>query len=203
MAFFSSKNDVFSSNTCQFFKKQYFYKPVRISIAILMQIKKKKLFLFQLEICGSSSACRKKTRCRRMALVPPFWDIYQWQNFPGNLNTWPNTSSKRFFLLPFLQPKKNVQKSMLLHWCCPLSSRHWVLWSTSIQFNICFDTKHFVSNRIGYSRERLRFNSKKFCIFFIIVFCSFVFLGITKKKVGYLLQKNSQKLESYEGIKLE
>ena len=32
-------------------------------------------------------------------------------NFPGNLNTWPNTSLKRFFLLPFLQPKKNVQKS--------------------------------------------------------------------------------------------
>ena len=43
--------------------------------------------------------------------VPPFWDIFQWQNFPGNLNTWPNKSSKCFFLLPFLQPKKNVQKS--------------------------------------------------------------------------------------------
>ena len=78
------------------------------------------MFLFQLQICGSSSACRKKTRCRWMASVPPFWDICQWQNFPGDLNTWPNTSSKRFFLLPFLQPKKNVQKSMLLHWCCPL-----------------------------------------------------------------------------------
>ena len=81
----------------------------------------KKLFLFQLQISGSSSACRKKTRCWRMAPVPPFWDICQWQNFPGNLKTWPNTSSKRFFLLPFLQPKKNVQKSMLLHWCCPLT----------------------------------------------------------------------------------
>ena len=56
-----------------------------------------------------------------MAPVPPFSDICQWQNFPGNLNTWPNTSPKRFFLLPFLQSKKNVQKSMLLHWCCPLS----------------------------------------------------------------------------------
>ena len=55
-----------------------------------------------------------------MAPVPPFWDICQWQNFPGDLNTWPNTSSKRFFLLAFLQPKKNVQKSMLLHWCCLL-----------------------------------------------------------------------------------
>ena len=55
-----------------------------------------------------------------MAPVPPFWDICQWQNLPGNLNTWPNTSSKRFFLLPFLQPKKNVQKSMLLRRCCPL-----------------------------------------------------------------------------------
>ena len=57
---FSSKNDVFSSNTCQCYKKQYFYNPVRVSPAILMQIKKKKLFLFQLQICGSSSACRKK-----------------------------------------------------------------------------------------------------------------------------------------------
>ena len=68
---FPSKNDVFSSNTCQFYKKQYFYNLVRVSLA-LMQIKKKKLFLFQLQICGSSSACRKKTRRRRMAPVPPF-----------------------------------------------------------------------------------------------------------------------------------
>ena len=121
LAFFSSKNDVFPLNTCQFYKKQYFYNPVRVSLAILIQIKKKKkLFLFQLQICGSSSACRKKTRCRRIAPSPPFWDICQWQNFPQNLNTWPNTASKRFFLLPFLQPKKNFQKSMLLHWCCPL-----------------------------------------------------------------------------------
>ena len=40
---FLSKNDVFSSNTCQFYKKQYFYTPVRVSLAILMQIKKKKI----------------------------------------------------------------------------------------------------------------------------------------------------------------
>ena len=57
---FSSKNDVFSSNTCQFYKKQYFYNLVRVSLAILMQIKKKNLFWFQLQICDSSSACRKK-----------------------------------------------------------------------------------------------------------------------------------------------
>ena len=36
---------VFSSNTCQFKKKQYFYNPVRVSLTILMQIKKKK-FVF-------------------------------------------------------------------------------------------------------------------------------------------------------------
>ena len=101
-------------------QRQYFYNPVRVSLAILVQIKKKICFFLQLQICGSSSACRKKTHCRRMAPVPPFWDICQWQNFPGNLNTWPNTSSKRFFLLPFVEPKRNIQKSMLLHWCCPL-----------------------------------------------------------------------------------
>ena len=42
---FSSKNDVFSSNTCQFYKNQYFYNPVRVSLAILMQIKKKFVFV--------------------------------------------------------------------------------------------------------------------------------------------------------------
>ena len=81
-----------------------------------MQIEKNKLFLFQLQICGSSSACRKKTRCRRMAPVPPFWDICQCQNFPGNLNTWPDASSKRFFLLPFLQPKKMSKNLCCLWW---------------------------------------------------------------------------------------
>ena len=85
-----------------------------------LPLRKKKLFSFQLQICGSSSACRKKTRCRRMTAVPPFWDICQWQNFPGNLNIWPNTSLNGFFLLPFLQPKKIVQKYMLLYWFCLL-----------------------------------------------------------------------------------
>ena len=101
-------------------QKKIFLQSRRCFSSSVMQIKKKYLFLFQLQICGSSSACREKTRCRRMAPVPPFWDICQWQNFPGNLNTWPNTSLKRFVLLPFLQLKKNVQKSMLLHWCGPL-----------------------------------------------------------------------------------
>ena len=55
-----------------------------------------------------------------MAPVPPFWDICQWQNFPGNLNTWPNTSSKRFFLLPFLQPKKKCPKIYAVTLVLPL-----------------------------------------------------------------------------------
>ena len=46
---FSSINDVFSSSTCQFYKKQYFYNPVRVSLAILMQIKKKNCFFFSLK----------------------------------------------------------------------------------------------------------------------------------------------------------
>ena len=41
---FSSKNDVFSSNNCQLYKKQYFYNPVRVSLAIFTQIKKKICF---------------------------------------------------------------------------------------------------------------------------------------------------------------
>ena len=93
-----------------------------------MQIKKKNLFLFQLQSCGSSSACRKKTRCRRMAPVPPFWYICQWQNFPGNLNTLPNTSSKHFFLLPFLQPKKKCPKIYAVTLVLPLNQ----IWLKSI-----------------------------------------------------------------------
>ena len=112
-----------------------------------MQIEKKKLFLFQLQICGSSSARRKKTRCRRMAPVPPFWNICQWQNFPGNLNTWLNTFSKRFFLLPFLQPKKNVQKSMLLHWFCPLN---WWLMKPTRKMKLDLTHRTFILKNIQY-----------------------------------------------------
>ena len=68
----------------------------------------KHLPILQKTIFLQSRTCRKNTRCRRMASVPPFWDICQWQNVPGILNTWQNTSSKRFFLLPFLQFKKMV-----------------------------------------------------------------------------------------------
>ena len=31
---------------------------------------------------------------------------------------------KAFFLTAFPSTQKNVQKSMLLHWCCPLISRN-------------------------------------------------------------------------------
>ena len=104
-----------------------------------MQIKGKKLFLFQLQICGSSSACRKKTRCRRMARVPPFWDICKWKNFSENLNTWPNTSSKRFFLPPFLQSKKKFPKIYAVTLMFPLKEvsqisvtiLKWFLWFVS------------------------------------------------------------------------
>ena len=34
----------FSSNTCQFYKKQYFYSPARVPLAIFMQMKKKNCF---------------------------------------------------------------------------------------------------------------------------------------------------------------
>ena len=45
---FLVQKDVISSKTCQFYKKQYFYNPIRVSLAILMQIKKKNCF------CSSS-----------------------------------------------------------------------------------------------------------------------------------------------------
>ena len=66
-----------------------------------------------------------------MAPVPPFWDIFQWQNFPGNLNTWPNTSSKRIFLLPFLQPKKKCPKIYAVTLVLPLKVFHLLCtWNT-------------------------------------------------------------------------
>ena len=115
MAFFSSKNDVFSSNTCQFFKKQYFYKPVRVSLAILIQIKKKNLFLFQLQICGSSSACCKKTRCRRMAAILKYLSMTK---FPWKLKYMAKHILKTFFLTNFPSTQKKCPK-IHAHWCCP------------------------------------------------------------------------------------
>ena len=100
-------------------KNNIFTIPYVFLYLYLCRLRKKKLFSSSFKFTVVLVRAAKKTRCRIMAPVPPFWDICQWQNFPGNLNTWPNTSSKRFFCLPFLQPKKNVQKSMLLHWCCP------------------------------------------------------------------------------------
>ena len=69
---FSSKNDVFSSNTCQFYKKQYFHNPVRVSLAILMQIEKKNCFCSSFKFAVVLVRAAKKKRCRRMAPVPPF-----------------------------------------------------------------------------------------------------------------------------------
>ena len=97
--FLNNSNNFFNDFFCPGIKKNLFR---RILTVCTTYIEKTFLFLFQLQICGRSSACRKKIRCRRMDPVPPFWDICQWQNFLGNLNTWPNTSSKRFSLLPFL-----------------------------------------------------------------------------------------------------
>ena len=104
-----------------------------------------------------------------MAPVPPFWDICQWQNFPGNLNTWPNTSSKRFFLLIFLQPKKIVQKSMMLHWCCLL-----------IDFAIRCHRKKHLSTSIKYRRFQEKY--KYPCALFIAKHCYFPNSELKKSK---------------------
>ena len=135
MAFFRPKMTFFLQTLANFTKKQYFYSPVRVSLAILTQIKKKNCFCSSFKFAVVLVRAAKKTRCRRMASVPPFWDICQWENFPGNLNTWPNTSLKRFFLLPFLQPKKKCPKIYAVTLVLPLKDvLNWKVNSYSTSF---------------------------------------------------------------------
>ena len=87
-------SDVFSSNTCQFYKKQYFYHPVRFSLTILMQIKKKTL-----QENGSSAAILR---------------YLSMSNFPWKLKYIAKYILKAFFLTTFSSTLKKMSKNL----CC-------------------------------------------------------------------------------------
>ena len=136
LAFFSSKNDVFSSNTCQFDKKQYFYNPVRTSLAILMQIKKKKKFLFQLQICGSSSARRKKNTLQENGSSAAILRYLSMTKFPWKLKYMAKYILKAFFLTTIPSTQKKYPKIYAVTLVLPLKAvfHHLKLWETV--FNI-------------------------------------------------------------------
>ena len=121
LAFFSSKNYVCSSNTFQFYKKQYFYSPVRVSLAILMQLKKKNLFLFQLQICGSSSAWRKKTLQENGSSAAILRYLLM-TKFPWKLKYIAKYILKAFFLTTFPSTQKKCPKIYAVTLVLPLKT---------------------------------------------------------------------------------
>ena len=111
----------FLQTLANFTKKQYFYNPVRVSLAILMQIKKKKLFLFQLQIRGSSSACRKKNTLQENGSSAAILRYLSMTKFPWKLKYMAKYILEAFFLTTVPSTQK---KSMVLHWCCRLIITH-------------------------------------------------------------------------------
>ena len=62
-----------------------------------MQIKKKKLFLFQLQICGSSSACRKKNPLQENGSSAAILRYLSMTKFPWKLKYMARYILKAFF----------------------------------------------------------------------------------------------------------
>ena len=123
--FFRPKMTFFLHRLANFTKNNIFTVPYVYLQLYLCRLRKKKIVFVSasnLRQCGGVKVrAAKKHVAGEWLQCRHFKILFNKKNYPGNLNTWLNSSSKRFFLLPFLQPKKNVQKSMLLHWCCTLS----------------------------------------------------------------------------------
>ena len=102
-------------------KKKYFYNPVRVSLAILMQIRKKICFCSSFKFAVVLVRAEKKTRCRRMAPVPPFWDTCQWQIFPWKLKYTAKYILKAFFLTTFPSTQKKCPKIYAVTLVLPLN----------------------------------------------------------------------------------
>ena len=124
---FSSKKDIFSSNTFQFYKKQYFYNPVRVSLATLMQIKKKNSF------CSSFKFAIVLVRAVKKHTAGEWLQCSHFKIFVNDkifletcIHGQIHPQSVFSFYLSF-NPKKNVQKYMLLHWCCPLKEKKYFI----------------------------------------------------------------------------
>ena len=73
----------------------------------LCRLRKKNLFLFQLQICGSSSVRRKKTRCRRMAAILRYLSMTK---FTWKLKYMAKYILKAFFLTTFPSTQKKCPK---------------------------------------------------------------------------------------------
>ena len=120
--FFVQKWRFFLQTLANFTKKQYFYNPIGVSLAILMQIKKKNLFLFQLQICGSSSACRKKNTLQENGSSAAILRYLSMTKFPWELKYMAKYILKAFFLTTFLSTQKKCRKIYAVALVLPLNT---------------------------------------------------------------------------------
>ena len=131
LAFFRPKITFFPQTLANFTKKKYFYNPVRVSLAILMQIKKKKLFLFQLQICGSSSACRKKNTLQENGFSAAILRYLSMTKFPWKLKYMAKYILEVFFLTTFPSTQKKCPKIYAVTLVLPLT-----IWRLTLIFKI-------------------------------------------------------------------
>ena len=85
-----------------------------------MQSKKKKLFLFQLQICGSSSACRKKNTLQENDSGAAILRYLSMTKFPWKLKYMAKYILKAFFLTTFPLTQKKYPKIYAVTLVLPL-----------------------------------------------------------------------------------
>ena len=85
-----------------------------------MQIKKKKLFLFQLQICGSSSACRTKNTLKENSSSAAILRYLSMTKFPWKLKYMAKYILKAFFLTTFFATQKKSPKIYAVTLVLPL-----------------------------------------------------------------------------------
>ena len=79
-----------------------------------MQIKKKNSFLFQLQICGSSSACHKKNTLQENGSSAAILRYLSMTKFPWKLKYMTKYILKAFFLTTLPSTQKKMSKIL----CC-------------------------------------------------------------------------------------
>ena len=86
-----------------------------------MQIKKTNLFLFQLQICGSSSACRKKNTLQENGSSAAILRYLSMTKFPWELKYIAKYILKAFFLTTYPSTQKKSPKIYSVTLVLPLN----------------------------------------------------------------------------------
>ena len=111
----------FSSNTCQFYKKQYFYNPVRVSLAILMEIKKKVCFCSSFKFAVVLVRAAKKT-LQENGSSAAILRYLSMTKFPWKLKYMAKYILEAFFLTTFPSTQKKCQKIYAVTLVLPLKT---------------------------------------------------------------------------------